>query len=380
MELHSTTEEATNEGPSPQTVKVISGRALTHATWPTTSDVEVQGEREYTGTLIRRAGKTRYEHDQAGRVVLRQRKQNSTKPLTWRYTWDSEDRLTAVTTPNGTRWRYRYDALGRRISKQRLRPDGVAVGEQVDFIWDGENLIEQIFDGHATTWEYAPGTFTPVGQIDQDENDQRFYAVITDLAGAPTELVTPGGRTVWKVQATLWGTTAHVSTDGVDCQLRFPGQYYDPETGDHYNNHRYYDPSTGRYRTPDPLGLLAASNPHAYVSNPTLEIDPFGLAPYSVSNRMRQAGPGDVFGLPGQGRIRYVPPRGYNPAVPLPRGPQGGYIDRFGNEWVVGPSHTPGHPFEWDVQLSHSGRAQIGWLSRDGNHVNISPLGEVTHR
>ena len=101
----------------------------------------------------------------------------------------------------------------------------------------------------------------------------------------------------------------------------------------------------------------------------------------SIGGRMRAAGPGDEFGLPNQGRIRYVPPRGYNPESPLPRGPQGGYIDRFGNEWVVGPSRTQGQPFEWDVQLSRTGRSQIGWLSPDGNmaHVNVSPLGEVTH-
>jgi Novel toxin 17 len=99
----------------------------------------------------------------------------------------------------------------------------------------------------------------------------------------------------------------------------------------------------------------------------------------SISSRMRAAGPGDEYGLPGQGRIRYVPPEDYNPVNPLPRGPQGGYIDRFGNEWVVGPSRTLGQPFEWDVQLSRTGQQQLGWLSRDGAHVNVSPLGEVTH-
>nr|WP_232062354.1 polymorphic toxin type 17 domain-containing protein [Variovorax sp. PBS-H4] len=85
-------------------------------------------------------------------------------------------------------------------------------------------------------------------------------------------------------------------------------------------------------------------------------------------------------GLPSTGRIRFVPPTNYNPASPLPRGPQNGFVDRFGNEWVAGPSRTAGHPFEWDVQLSPTGREQIGWLSRDGRHVNVSPFGEVTHR
>ena len=37
--------------------------------------------------------------------------------------------------------------------------------------------------------------------------------------------------------------------------LRFPGQYYDQETGLHYNYFRDYDPSTGRYIQSDLIGL-----------------------------------------------------------------------------------------------------------------------------
>ena len=83
--------------------------------------------------------------------------------------------------------------------------------------------------------------------------------------------------------------------------------------------------------------------------------------------------------LPTSGRIRYVPPHGYHPSMPLPRGSNKGYIDRFGNEWVPGPSRTAGQAFEWDIQLSRTGRHQLGWLSRDGRHVNVSLDGEVTH-
>jgi hypothetical protein len=99
----------------------------------------------------------------------------------------------------------------------------------------------------------------------------------------------------------------------------------------------------------------------------------------SIRGRMRAAGLGDELGLPSEGKIRYVPPHGYNPANPLPRGVNGGYIDRFGNEWTPGPSRTPGEPFEWDVILSREGKAQLRWLSRDGQHVNVSLRGRVTH-
>jgi YD repeat-containing protein len=117
-----------------------------------------QGPRESAGTLITRAGGVRYQHDQAGRIILRQRTRDSRKPETWRYQWDAEDRLVCVITPDGTTWRYLYDPLGRRMAKLRLATDGSLAGT-TEFTWDGPVLAEQATQGHLVTW--SPGITSP---------------------------------------------------------------------------------------------------------------------------------------------------------------------------------------------------------------------------
>jgi hypothetical protein len=84
--------------------------------------------------------------------------------------------------------------------------------------------------------------------------------------------------------------------------------------------------------------------------------------------------------LPIEGKIRFVPRTDYHATNPIIRGPNNGYIDRFGNEWVHGPSRTAGQAFEWDVQLSNKGNLKLGWASRDGKHINVSLDGKLTHR
>ncbi|WP_339483833.1 MULTISPECIES: RHS repeat-associated core domain-containing protein, partial [unclassified Pseudomonas] len=88
--------------------------------------------------------------------------------------------------------------------------------------------------------------------------------------------------------------------------LRFQGQYFDVETGLHYNRYRYYDPQVGRFIGKDPIGFAGGLNVYAYGPNPVEWVDPLGLkdeplAPGSEKNplatskaarreSMRQAG------------------------------------------------------------------------------------------
>ncbi|NXY95119.1 RHS domain-containing protein [Streptomyces sp. BR123] len=278
----------------------------TSAAWPEQLGAEAIGDRAYTGTRITRAGRVRYEHDAQGRVILRQKTRLSRKPDTWHYTWDADDRLTEVTTPDGTRWRYRYDALGRRAAKQRLASSDAShetsaksdeVVEETVFTWDGPTLIEQTTrsagNPHEVTLTWTHSCLHPLTQAEsirqvqqgareskasQEEIDSRFFAIVTDLVGTPTELIDEQGEVAWRTRSTVWGKTSWNRDASAYTPLRFPGQYHDPETGLHHNYFRTYDPETARYLTSDPLGLAPAPNPVAYVTNPHVWVDPLGLS------------------------------------------------------------------------------------------------------
>jgi RHS repeat-associated protein len=381
---------------------------ITAAAWPAPpaglatagAGADGQGPREYSGTLITRAGRVRYRHDACGRITVRQQVRDSRKPDTWHYTWTADDKLTEVSTPDGARWRYRYDPLGRRIAKQRLDAAG-RVAEQTDFSWDGSTLAEQATagggdvpdggvpaGGRVITWDYRPGTFTPLAQAEhttwrqapQDQVDSRFYAIVTDLIGAPAELVSPDGNLAGYQQRTLWGTTLW-KPGGAATPLRFPGQYQDPETGLHYNHHRYYDPATGRYLSPDPLGLAPAPNPHSYVPNPTSQADPLGLEACpggGISNtasvQENQAAidalkPGDgMSGIydPATGRFMALPSGDAEGAV-LAR--QGGHLTL--NTAAFGDSRTT---VAFTAIVQDDGSLALEWFSRGVNRRNFGDV------
>ncbi|WP_435881608.1 DUF6531 domain-containing protein [Streptomyces xanthochromogenes] len=268
---------------------------LTHATAPAHPE---PGDRELQGTLIRRAGRTTYEHDGQGRVVRKIRKLLNGQQRTWTYTWNAEDRLAGITTPDDEQWHYTYDPLGRRIAKYRLNEDG-SKAVRTDFTWDDTRLAEQIdAEDRATTWDYAPGTHRPLTQSDhrprvpgrsylsqlaEDHDsgpDLRFQAVVTDSIGTPTELVTADGHVTWQHRTSLWGIHHPAPSDteaSAYCSLRFPGQYADAESGLNYNYFRYYSPETASYLSPDPLGLAGGPQPAGYVNHPLTGFDPLGL-------------------------------------------------------------------------------------------------------
>ena len=136
----------------------------------------------------------------------------------------------------------------------------------------------------------------------------------TDHLGTPRIATDPTGTVIWRWVSDPFGLGLPEEDPDADgkkftLNLRFPGQYFDGETGLHYNYYRYYDPSTGRYITSDPIGLEGGLNTYAYVhNNPINMIDPKGLQ--GVPGFM---GGGGLGGLPIKWPSSVSEPSDYDP-------------------------------------------------------------------
>ena len=154
----------------------------------------------------------------------------------------------------------------------------------VSYHWLGNVLLTEK-KIHKNDWEedevlyiHEPGSFLPAMQVRTGtfgEEEIQYYNL--DHLGTPRELTDENGKVVWTGEYDAWGRAQTRSHGEVNCKIRYQGQYYDEETGLHYNRHRYYDPSTGHYTSRDPIGLAGGENPSQYAPNTTSWIDPLGL-------------------------------------------------------------------------------------------------------
>lgn len=106
----------------------------------------------------------------------------------------------------------------------------------------------------------------------------QMYFVHNDHLGTPQVVTDQSQSVVWQGHQKPFGTVEE-TTATIEQLARFPGQYFDEESGFSYNYFRDYDPSIGRYIQSDPIGLEGGINTYGYVGgNPLSNIDRFGLA------------------------------------------------------------------------------------------------------
>ncbi len=105
------------------------------------------------------------------------------------------------------------------------------------------------------------------------------YAINTDHLNSPRVITDGNGNFVSFWNFVPFGERGFITSGKpVTYNARFPGQYYDAESGLHYNGFRDYDPTTGRYIESDPIGLKGGVNTYGYVGgNPVNFVDHSGL-------------------------------------------------------------------------------------------------------
>ena len=193
------------------------------------------------------------------------------KELSYRY--NAADRLISIKDGNNEVASYQYDAFGRRISK-------TVSGEVTYFIYANEGLIGELDDkgNLSVAYGWVPNSqwgTKPLWQanvnINQTLQSASYHYLITDHLGTPQLAINGQGQQTWKMHSDAFGNIALDSNNQMTLNLRFPGQYYDQETGLSYNYQRDYNPKIGRYIQSDPLGFNGGINSFVYVENNPLK-------------------------------------------------------------------------------------------------------------
>jgi RHS repeat-associated protein len=234
----------------------------------------------------REAATTRYSYDSYD-MLVRIDRHEPRLPL-WVMRLQSDDVATAALDDNPDRtwqtWSAEYDALDRRLVTRWVAADGVARSRR--FYWDGDRLAAELSpDGALRIYEYAtdralvPIAFTDYASVSAPSGSGRTYHVFVNPVGVPLAIEDRDGSVVWAAQRVdPYGTVTVKPGALLEYNLRWPGHYFDPETGLHYNRHRYYDPQLGRYLQSDPIGYQGSPvNLYAYCPNPLVQVDVLGL-------------------------------------------------------------------------------------------------------
>jgi RHS repeat-associated protein len=199
---------------------------------------------------------------------------NITSDGTFTYHYSGRNRLVEVKQAGSTIATYRHNAFGERVAK-------TANGSTRLFVYDEDGRLLGEYDAtgaliQETVWLED----TPVALIQPKAGggiDIRH--VWADHLDTPRAITTndAAATVLWTWDSDPFGTTA--ASGSLEYNLRFPGQYFDAETGTHYNYFRDYNPLTGRYQQSDPIGLEGGRNTYLYVAARPLDLaDVLGLA------------------------------------------------------------------------------------------------------
>ncbi|TGN99906.1 hypothetical protein PN36_32035 [Candidatus Thiomargarita nelsonii] len=190
------------------------------------------------------------------------------------FVFDVGDRLIRVEDGSGgVVAEYFYDPFGRRLFKE-------VEGVRTYFVYSNEGLVGEFDESgiELKGYGYRPNSVWTTNPLFLKVGGEYFW-FLNDHLGTPQKIVDSQGNVVWEGVYESFGK-ARVLVSVVESNLRFAGQYFDVESGLHYNYFRFYDPEVGRYFRVDPVWAV---NLYTYVSGqPIRLVDPLGLAESQV--------------------------------------------------------------------------------------------------
>jgi RHS repeat-associated protein len=223
------------------------GAAVTHYTYSANRLMTAMGGKTFA-----------FIYDNNGNAVTEDQRQ---------YVYNQNQRLIKALDNATVLGQYVYDGKGQRAKK-------TVNGQTTLYHYDLEGyLIAESTASGAITGTHVYFQGQPIAKI--ESNALSFY--LNDHLGTPMMMTDQNRNIVWQAEHLPFGEPLFM-TGTTTNNLRFPGQYYDAETGLHYNYFRDYMPEIGRYIEKDPIGLEGGVNYYAYVeNNPVKHIDPYGL-------------------------------------------------------------------------------------------------------
>ena len=274
--------------PSP----VGEGRREGKTTAPVSDDPQTQGRLKspanpnpVSGNRLKEYNGIEYTYDALGNLIYRQLPDGENQY----YQYDLENQLVRaeIKKPAGNTeiWEYAYDPFGRRLSKERQ--DKLAWTstdpKRTHFVWDGTRLLQEYTYKGSYTYIYTDqDSYEPLAQVFDNAKDGKQYLAYfhNDQIGIPREMTDIHGNLLWYGEYTAWGRLKKDERvyRNAHQPFRLQNQYYDEETGLHYNLMRYYEAETGRFVNQDPIGLLGGENLYSFAPNVQGWIDVWGLA------------------------------------------------------------------------------------------------------
>jgi len=233
-------------------------------------------------------GDVTYSYDDAGNLIRKVDLGAAEPQRTTTYEYDGLNRLLAVKDgADNLISRYTYDPFDARLSKEVF--SGSNAGTTF-YLHSHQGVVAEATSAGVvtTTYGWHPeedyGTNALFARVPAPSGvGHRYVYYHNDQLGTPYRITDSSGTLVWSASYDTFGVATVASLPApnaalaVTNNLRFGGQYFDAETGLHYNDRRYYETSTGRYITRDPLGFEGGPNQYLYANhNPVNFYDPTG--------------------------------------------------------------------------------------------------------